>query len=193
VKTKILLAESRDLHRLGLAAIFCGDARVSSVQEATSQEELQEQLRLSLFDYVFVNQAMIDTMSIMTLPRGRFVILAPELDTHVFQLAYWRGACGYLLERTSAEVILLVLSLPQDAFLIEPSLMPQILEYLSRGKRFLINDSLLTPREKEIIALMREGVDRSTIAARLCISRATLKTHMKNIMYKLKSSPPIGE
>ena len=46
------------------------------------------------------------------------------------------------------------------------------------------NETSLTPREREIVRLLREGLDRSSIARRLCIAETTLKTHMQNIAKK---------
>ncbi len=44
--------------------------------------------------------------------------------------------------------------------------------------------SSLSPREREIMSLLREGIDRRTIAQQLHISETTLKTHIKNISRK---------
>ena len=43
---------------------------------------------------------------------------------------------------------------------------------------------LLSPREREIVMLLDEGLDRRTVAGQLHISEATLKTHIKNISRK---------
>jgi DNA-binding CsgD family transcriptional regulator len=58
-----------------------------------------------------------------------------------------------------------------------------ILDHFSSGLRFP-QDHLLSPKEKEVIALLREGIDRKRIAQRLHISDTTLKTHIKHIRRK---------
>ncbi len=99
-------------------------------------------------------------------------------------MACKHGAKGYLLETSQAELIRVILGMPPGSFLIEPALTVNIVEYLTSDMRLMIKEELLTPREKEIVGLLREEIQRSTIAEQLNISGATLKTHIKNIFRK---------
>ncbi|HTK06850.1 MAG TPA: LuxR C-terminal-related transcriptional regulator [Ktedonobacteraceae bacterium] len=180
----VLIAEQRDIQRLGLQTILCSDERVSLVGEARTPEELQMQLSLTSFDYVFVSQEMLTTVTIVaTLPQGRFVVLAPKLDVHIFQLAYWRGACGYLLEATSADLLLMTLSQAGGSFLIEPALTPELIAHFMHQTR----RPLFTPREREIVGMLCRGTERSALPACLNIDRGTVNVHIKNILRKLQS------
>jgi DNA-binding NarL/FixJ family response regulator len=49
-------------------------------------------------------------------------------------------------------------------------------------------DSLLTPRELEVLALMATGATNSRIAAQLVITDGTVKSHVKRILRKLRSA-----
>lgn len=186
MKLQILIADPRDILRAGLRAIFATDKNVECLYEAANQEELQKYLHTKSLDLIFVHQSLIS--NIAAFPRERFVVLTSALDYAVFHEAYKHGAKGYLLENTSTELLCSVLNLPKGAFLIEPALAIGILEYLSCDARLQINDEVLTPREREIISLLRDGIDRTTIARQLHISRATLKTHIKNISRKREAS-----
>ena len=179
---KIIIAEPRDILRRGLFTILANDKRVETIREASSGEELQRLLRYNTIDLAIINQALISDMT--TLPARRFVIFAAEFNITIFLMAYKHGARGYLLETSHAELFRATLSLPPEAFLIEPVLTSHIVEYLTQDTRFLVKEELLTPREKEIVRLLREGIDRHTIAHDLHISGATLKTHIKNISRK---------
>lgn len=178
----VLIADPRDILRVGLRTILATDKHIECLYEAANQEELQTYLRTKSLDLIFVNQALISNMAIF--PRGRFVVLTSVLDYAVFQEAYKHGARGYLLENTPMDLLCTVLNLPKGTFLIEPALAINILEHLSCDARFAIKDELLTPREREIISLLRNGIDRPSIARQLHISGATLKTHIKNISRK---------
>jgi len=178
----ILIAESCELLRIGLRTIFTEDQRVSNIHEATTAKDLELHLRNHGVDLVVVNQALITDVA--RLPMEKFVILTAKLDMSILKAAYQNKGRGYLSEQVSAELLRTVLERHENAFLIEPSLMPWVMDGLF-GKAFAtLNEELLTPREKEIVALLRDGLDRPTIAKRLCISEATLKTHIKNIARK---------
>jgi DNA-binding NarL/FixJ family response regulator len=59
-----------------------------------------------------------------------------------------------------------------------------MLDLLSRIRKRSDELQLLSPREREVVSLITEGVDRRTIARQLHISEATLNTHIKNIARK---------
>ena len=178
----VLIAEPHDILRMGLRVIFAEDERVAHIYEAATSQNLQTYVQNRSVDLLIVNQSLVT--DITSLPRGRFVIIAEEIDMSMFQIAYKHGARGYLLANTPADLLLATLRLTDEAFLIGPTIAAQVIEYFSSDSRLLVREELLTPREKEVVALLREGVDRPTIARLLSISEATLKTHIKNIMKK---------
>lgn len=183
----ILIAESSEILRAGLQTILLmGDQCAMRIHEAATKKELHTQLHSKFFDRILVNQALITDISI--LPRGRFVILAATLDRDVFQSAYRHGAQGYLLGSTSVELLRAALCLEEGNFLIDPSLTAPILDVFSSDLCFSPQDHLLSPREREVIGLLREGVNRKLIAQQLHISETTLKTHIKHIRRKTVSS-----
>ena len=142
----------------------------------------KRRLRSKSIDLMIVNQTMVS--DITALPSHHFVLLALEFNIATFLSAYKYGAKGYLLETSPAELFRTLLGLPLSGFLIEPSLTANIVEYLTNDARLLLKEELLTPREKEIVNLLREGIDRKAIAWQLNISSATLKTHIRNIFRK---------
>lgn len=178
----ILIAESCDLLRTGLRTTFAEDQRVSNIHEATTGKALEMQLRNHKVDLVVVNQSLITDVS--HLPIGNFVILTARLSITMLKAAYKHKARGYLAESVSAELLRTVLDYTENAFLIEPGFTHWIMDALFGGAFPMLNEALLTPREKEIIVLLREGLDRPTIAKTLCIAETTLKTHIKNIASK---------
>jgi DNA-binding NarL/FixJ family response regulator len=184
MKLRILIAEPQDILRAGLRTILFEDERIEHIDEAATKEDLQLCLRYDSFDLMIINQLFISEE--VSLPSGRFVVLAPELDMTMFRAMYKQKARGYFLENVSAELLRATLSLSEEAFLIEPTLTSPIIDHLLCDTRFLIKDELLTPREREILSLLRSGMDRPLIADHLSISEATLKTHLKNIARKRK-------
>lgn len=182
MEQNILLAESCELLRIGLRAIFAEDQRVSHIHEATTPKGLEAYIRTHAIDLVVVNQSLITNIS--CLPEGKFVILTSKLDVAILKAAYERKCRGYLSENVSAELLRTVLTYREDTFLIEPSFTRYVMDGFLGDAFSALNEDLLTPREKEIIELLRQGVDRATIARTLCIAETTLKTHLKNISRK---------
>lgn len=179
----ILLAEPCELLRVGLHTIFAEDPRVSRIYETSTSVGLEKLLGSSTLELIVVNQALITRMTI--LPKGHFVILAAEPDMIILKAAYKYGARGYLSEGVSADLLRMTLDPFEKAFLIEPALMPWLMDCGIFADAFSsIKEKFLTPREREIIDLVRKGLDRPTIARDLGIAEVTLKTHLKNIARK---------
>lgn len=187
MELKVLVAASSDILRAGLRTLLTEDKRIVQVYEAATKEEVQAQMRSNDPDFIVINQSLITDMTF--LPRGRFVILAAKFDLETLQKAYKYGARGYLLENTSAELLRATLYLQNGAFLIEPAIASYTMDYFVHGLHFMIRDELLSPREREIVKLLRDGVDRRTIAKQLCISETTLKKHIQHIKNKSDNSP----
>src|SRR5258707_2331341 len=133
-------------------------------------------------DLVVVNQSLITDVE--HLPSGHFAILTAKLDMAILKAAYKHKARGYLSEQVSAELLHTLLDCSEDTFLIEPSLTPWLMDGLFGNAFSFFKEDLLTPREKEILAFLRKGIDRPTIAKTLCITETTLKTHIRNIARK---------
>lgn len=178
----VLIAEPCELLRIGLRTIFAEDQRVSNIHEATTTKGLELHLRSHGVDLAVVNQSLITDVT--SLPMGNFVVLTSKLDMNILKAAYKHKGRGYLSEQVSAELLRTVLDWHENAFLVEPGLMPCIMDGLFGSTFAVLNEGLLTPREKEIVTLLRDGLDRPTIARTLCITEMTLKTHIKNIARK---------
>ena len=186
MELKVLIAVSSDILRAGLRTVLAEDRHIVQVYEAATKEEFQAQLHSKCPDFIVIDQSLITDMT--SLPRGHFVILAAKLDLDILQRAYKYGARGYLLENTSAELLRATLYLQNGAFLIEPTIASYTMDYFLHGLRFTIHDELLSPREREIVRLLRDGIDRRTIAKQLCISETTLKKHLQHIKHKSDDS-----
>lgn len=182
MKSNIVIVESRDILRVGLKTIFLEDERTGIIYEATSLDEMNAHLRNAPIDLIVINQTLVNEMSL--LPRGRFVILMKYFDMAILEAAYKNGARGYIFENAPTDLLRATLSLQQGEFLIDPSVMGQLLEKISHTLDRSVREKLLTPRERDILSLLQKGIDRRSIAQQLGISETTLKTHIKNITKK---------
>lgn len=185
---KILIVEAQEILRVGLRSILAADDRVTKVYEASNAREMRQRISGYVFDLIIINQdLLIDTGVLRT---KQFIVIANEFHLAKLKMAYTLGASGYLSANVSSELLCSVLG-KEQTFLIEPSLVPMVMEFVfNRNVSPLLDETLLTPRENEIVCLLREGVDRASIARRLCIAEATLKTHLKNIAKKHHDAVP---
>ena len=121
----------------------------------------------------------------------RVVILTTfGLDEYVFD-AIRAGASGFLVKDTEPEELVQAVRVVAggDA-LLSPSVTRQLIaEFATRAKEPVAVDGLeeLTDREREVVALVAEGLSNDEIAGRLVLSPATAKTHVSRAMGKLRA------
>lgn len=179
--THVLIAVPRDILRRGLRTIFAEDLGMACVQEVTNSEELKEQLG-TYPAFVVIHQSLV--MEMQVLPRHHFIILTSEPDKYMLLEAYARGACGYLLESVSTELLRITLHLSKGECLVDPALASWMLNSFSIDAQSLITNTLLTPREQQICDLRSSGLSNREIAERLCITVNTVKSHISHIARK---------
>ena len=91
------------------------------------------------------------------------------------------GAKGYILKEAPHDTLVRAIErvAAGDTF-IDPALMPA---FLSGRER----DEMLTPREREILQLLADGMSNADAAKRLFISQETVKSHVRHILAKLEA------
>ena len=119
----------------------------------------------------------------------RVVILTTfELDEYVFE-ALRAGATGFLVKHTEpAELIRAVRTVAEGEALLSPGVTRRLIaEFAGRAKEPPASSRLdaLTAREREMVAVVAEGLSNDEIAERLFLSPATVKTHVNRAMTKL--------
>ena len=123
-------------------------------------------------------------------PWIKVLIFAPAADEEHVHAAFKSGVRGYLLkEAVAAELIQAVRVINQGQIYISPSLAAKLLMCSgSRTARETKKGSLphLTPREEQILAILREGRSNKEIGNKLDLSEKTIKHHLTNILHKLK-------
>lgn len=119
-------------------------------------------------------------------PEAKLMVLTALDDPKAVEEAVRAGFRGYLTKDTP--VSRFVSSI--EAIVAGQAVFPHRLGLA--GRRTGPNDSVwllisqLTPREREVLGLLVEGADGRTIAARLNISRNTVRTHVQSILTKLQ-------
>jgi DNA-binding NarL/FixJ family response regulator len=112
-----------------------------------------------------------------------------ELDEYVFG-ALRAGASGFLLKRSSPEVLIEGIKVVAAGDgLLAPSVTRRLIQEFARQPGSPAPPAAplatLTQREQEVLSLVGAGLSNRELAARLYISEATVKTHIKRILMKL--------
>jgi DNA-binding NarL/FixJ family response regulator len=97
------------------------------------------------------------------------------------------GAAGYLTKDVPpAELIEAVLAVARGEPRIAPAMASRMLAELGRGTAPPDPLAALSDRERDVLALLAEGLRNREIAERLVISEATVKTHVRHVLEKLR-------
>jgi len=122
-------------------------------------------------------------------PRTRVVLLTtfdlPDLLLEGVQA----GAVGYLLKESSAEELCAaVRAVARGQVLLQGQSAPQLLAGIVRPAASAPKQEFgLTEREQEVLRGIARGRTNAEIAAELCVSEATVKTHINHIFAKLSA------
>lgn len=120
-------------------------------------------------------------------PTTQIIALTSYKEQEKVQATIQAGAIGYLLKDITAENLAFAI---RQAHSGKPTLAPAAAEALIQAMRspeIKIGDNL-TEREREVLALMVEGLGNQQIAQKLFVSVSTAKTHVSSVLNKLEVS-----
>ena len=198
-KTRVLLIEDNRLLREGIADMLeeHGDFTViARAEDGDAARELKAAGTAPDIVMLDLGLEKANSLKLMKwlreeLPDAKTVamgILPETVDVVEFVKA---GGSGFILKSASAEeYIQTIKSVMAGAKVLPPvltkSLFIQIVDSALKSGKELPNSAVqLTPREKEVIHLISEGLSNKEIAATLHIATHTVKSHVSNILEKL--------
>ncbi|MFC5179932.1 response regulator transcription factor [Actinomadura harenae] len=195
---RVLLADDQALVRAGFRALLAAQPDIEVVGEAGDGQEAIADARRLRPDVILMDIRMPGLDGLEATRRiasdermgdVRIVILTTfELDEYVFE-AVRGGASGFLVKDTEpVELIHAVRVVAGGDALLSPGVTRRLIaEFASRTRPAHVSPRLndLTSREREVLALVGEGLSNEEIAGRLVVSPATAKTHVSRAMVKL--------
>jgi two-component system NarL family response regulator len=190
-RVRVLIADDHRLMREGTAALLGGDPRVEVAglaQDGRQAVELAVRLEpdVLLLDLGLPDVSGIEACAaVRAQVPGTAVVILTVSEREPDLLAALRvGAAGYLLkDMPPDELVDAVLAAGSGEPIVAPRLAERLLAELG-DRPDTVED--LSAREREVLELMAEGLRNREIAARLFISEATVKTHVRHVLEKLR-------
>ena len=191
---RIVIAEDTVLLREGLAGLLedAGHEVVARVGEADAlmATVAEHEPDLAVVDVRmppdYEDEGMRAAAEIRrSYPRTAVLVLSQHVETrHALELVATGGGFGYLLKHRVLDV---------DDFLDAArrvceggsALDPEVVATLVSQQRHEVALDELTPREREVLALMAEGLTNAAIAKKLWLTERTVETHVRSILSKL--------
>jgi DNA-binding NarL/FixJ family response regulator len=114
-------------------------------------------------------------------PDTRVLVFTAYSERALLQRGLESGARGYILKETPHETLLRAIEkVAAGETFVDPGLMAEFIA--GRGQM-----DVLTPREREILQLLADGMSNVDVAQKLFISQETVKSHVRHILAKLEA------
>jgi DNA-binding NarL/FixJ family response regulator len=196
--TTLLLSDPRRVVREAMAEFLAGEAGHCVTAVAVDPSSIVLQVQRTGASVVVISGCVPDTLlqqvchSLRELePRPRVLVIDGDPEQSALLRAIEDGVDGYLTgESGLAEVVKAIASVAVGDSVVPPSMLGPLLRGLidrqREEERALEKLDRLTPREREVLTLVAEGLDDHRIAERLTISPETARTHVHRILRKLE-------
>jgi len=184
VATRVLIVDDHPVVRAGLRAFLELQDDFEVAAEAGSLAEARERAREADPDLVLLDLQLPDGSGLVLIDElartARVLVLTSFLDEAKVRHAMRHGASGYLLKHAGPAALL---DKVRGALRGEVPLDPEAVRALTSPAEDPLGE--LTPREREVLGLMAEGLSNKRIASKLSISEKTVKTHAGHVFAKL--------
>lgn len=191
---RVIVADDDVLLREGLAGLL-ERAGLDVVDRVGDAEQLLAAVREHQPDVVLTDIRMPPTHTTEGLDAARviraelpdvgIVVLSAHVDVeHAMELLESGRGIGYLLKSRVTDVAAFVETVERvaaGASAIDPALVTELVSVRRRDDPLAV----LSPREREVLQLMAEGLSNAGIGRRLWVAEGTVEKHVRSIMTKL--------
>ncbi len=198
---RVMIVDDHAVIRTGLRMLIEQDQTMTVVAMAGTPAEAlllaaQEKPDIIVLDLILGEENGLEFLPQLckTSPNSRVLILTGVQATESHRMAIRRGAMGIVLKQQAAELLLKAIQkVHAGEVWIDRSMIGSVLADV-RNERNEEPDpeagkiSSLTRREREVIALVSEGLKNKLIGERLFISETTVTHHLSSVFSKLEVS-----
>ena len=194
----VVIADDQAMVRAGFRSLLADESDITVVAEAIDGEHAVATVRKHVPDVVLMDIRMpaLDGIAATrqlvadSSPSRVLVLTTFDLDEYVFD-ALRAGASGFLLKDATAEqLVAAIRTIAAGDALLDPAVTRRVVDAFARTPpdkpsppRELTE---LTKRELEVLRLVARGLSNPEIALELIVTDATAKTHVSNVLSKLR-------
>jgi len=186
---RIFVVDDHPMIRHGLAAMVQAERELLWVGDAPSGNDalrIAPALRpdIVLMDLVMPQMDGVTAIAALRplIPAARFIVLTSLLEPQQVKRALDAGASSFLLKNASAQELITVIRATASGHRV---LAPEVTDALTAVEKRNSPGHDLTARERELLALMAQGLSNQEISNALSIAMPTVKFHVTNILAKL--------
>jgi DNA-binding NarL/FixJ family response regulator len=184
-----LIVDDHEMVREGLRVSLSRAPHIRVLGEAADGESAVALAERRKPDVVIMDVRMpgmdgIETTKLLAarVPSAAVLIFTAYDDRTQLTRGLDSGARGYILKEANSEQLVRAIekvaaSEPGSVAYVDQQLIPDVLS----------RDEMLTPREREILQLLADGMSNGDVAAKLFISQETVKSHVRHILTKLEA------
>ncbi len=198
MSVRVLVADDQALVRAGFRKILEVDAEIEVVGEAGDGREAVERARALAPDVILMDIRMpvLDGIAATRILAGEakngprvLVLTTVGLEEYIYE-ALRAGASGFLLKDVPPEQLLAAVHVvARGDALLDPAITRSVIaEFAAKPavrRELAAKLDELTPREREVFALVARGLSNAEIARDLVVSDGTVKTHVAHLLLKL--------
>ena len=186
---RVVLADDHAVVRQGLRTFLDLQDDIEVVAEAGDGEQaiaaaLQHDPDVVLLDLVMPKLDGVGALARLREGRARVLVLTSFGDDDKLFAALRAGAAGYLLKDVEpSELVKAIRSAHAGQSPLSPAVATRVVEEVAHGATPAPSE--LTPRERDVLALIARGRSNKLIARELGVAEKTVKTHVSHILAKL--------
>jgi len=195
----IMIVDDHVVIRSGLRMLIEHDQRMKVVAQAGNRTEALERATSERPDVIILDLVLGDEDGLSFLPElcqasttSRVLVLTGVQNPDAHRGAIRRGAMGIVLKEHAADQLLkAILKVNQGEVWIERSMMGSMIQEFNKPTTVdpeISKIESLTEREREVIALIGEGLKNKQVGERLFISETTVTHHLSSVFSKLEVS-----
>jgi DNA-binding NarL/FixJ family response regulator len=200
---RVVVVDDQSLVRAGISMVVNVEEDINVVAEAADGQEALTQARTQRPDVILMDVRMPGTDGVEATravidegltaqngqPIGVIILTTWHLDEYVHN-ALRAGAKGFLLKDTSpTEIVAAIRAVAAGDAWLGPAVTSRLIDdFVTRPEQNAttpVQMAQLTPREREVLILLAQGMSNADVARKLFISETTVKTYLAHVMTKL--------